>query len=105
MNGVLFGPLTVTENGVLRAHLTSGWAKQAAARPPGWDGLWDDVRDILNDLHEAWEVVFALAHPGWVPPLPEGHGPNHIDRAGHATLACDGGCDPACVTCAPAAVT
>ncbi len=68
---VPFTPLTVEQNKVLAAHLTSGWYKQAAVYP-ALSPLWQDTGQILADLHAAWTIAFdrennARTQPGYPP--------------------------------------
>jgi hypothetical protein len=53
----LFAPLTGTENGILGAHLTSGWYKQAAVYPV-LSEPWRETHVMLSDLHQAWEQQY-----------------------------------------------
>jgi hypothetical protein len=53
----LFTPLTTDENHVLRYHLTSGWYKQSAVFPP-LSGIWRETSEILDDMHQAWNIAF-----------------------------------------------
>ena len=52
----LFAPLTIDENGILRAHLTSGWYKQAAVYPT-LSEPWKETGVLLNDLHAVYEAA------------------------------------------------
>ena len=52
----MFAPLTTDENEVLRAHLTSGWYKQAAVYPT-LSEPWKETGVLLNDLHAAYEAA------------------------------------------------
>src|SRR5262249_61020487 len=51
-----FAPLTTEENGILRAHLTSGWYKQCAVYPT-LSEPWKETGGLLNDLHAAYEAA------------------------------------------------
>jgi hypothetical protein len=59
---VVFAPLTIEEQGVLSAHLTSGWYKQRvvlgthACVQPG--SLWGETEEHLADLHRHFDVTF-----------------------------------------------
>ena len=48
----MFEPLTFDENGILWAHLTSGWYKQAAVYP-GLSEPWQEAGGLLEDLLQA----------------------------------------------------
>jgi hypothetical protein len=48
----MFEPLTYNENGILWAHLTSGWYKQAAVYP-GLSEPWQETSGLLDDLLQA----------------------------------------------------
>ncbi|MBO0802768.1 MAG: hypothetical protein J2P25_06795 [Nocardiopsaceae bacterium] len=58
----LFSPLTVDEVDVLRAHLGSGWAKQAVVYPVLAEA-WRETSILLDDLHVAWNAAFRAEHP------------------------------------------
>ena len=67
----LFGPLTTDENGILRAHLTSGWYKQAAVYPT-LSEPWKETAALLDDLHKAWDVAWkGASHPAGGSPSTE----------------------------------
>jgi hypothetical protein len=53
----LFAPLSLDENSILAAHLRSGWYKQAAVYP-ALSEPWKDTRDLLYDLHGAFDTAF-----------------------------------------------
>jgi hypothetical protein len=53
---VTFAPLTTDENEVLRAHLTSGWRKQAAVYPT-LSEPWKETGILLNDLYAMYEAA------------------------------------------------
>jgi hypothetical protein len=69
----LFEPLSTDENSILAAHLRSGWYKQAAVYP-ALSEPWKDTRDLLYDLHDAFDAAFdaeqAASTPA-EPPEPE----------------------------------
>ena len=48
----MFTPLTTDENGILWAHLNSGWYKQAAVYP-GLSEPWQETSRLLVDLLQA----------------------------------------------------
>ena len=52
----LFAPLTLDENGILGAHLTSGWYKQSAVYPT-LSEPWKETAALLDDLHSAWDIA------------------------------------------------
>ena len=52
----MFAPLTTDENGILRAHLTSGWYKQSAVYPL-LSEPWRETRAMLHDLHQSWQAT------------------------------------------------
>jgi hypothetical protein len=69
----LFEPLTTDENGILRAHLISGWYKQATVYP-ALSEPWQETSGILDDLHAAWQTAFdsqQAARKAAAPPEPE----------------------------------
>jgi hypothetical protein len=49
----MFAPLTTRENGILSAHLTSGWYKQATVYPL-LSEPWQETHALLDDLHQAY---------------------------------------------------
>jgi hypothetical protein len=51
----LFAGLTGDENSILRAHLTSGWYKQATVYPL-LSEPWRETGVLLDDLHGAWQA-------------------------------------------------
>ena len=53
----MFAPLTGSENGILSAHLSSGWYKQTAVYPP-LSEPWRETAVVLHDLHGAWEAAW-----------------------------------------------
>ena len=53
----MFAPLTTGENGILGAHLVSGWYKQAAVYPT-LSEPWKETGALLDDLHGAWDVAW-----------------------------------------------
>jgi hypothetical protein len=53
----MFGPLSMDENSILKAHLTSGWYKQSAVYPT-LSEPWQETAGLLNDLHAAWMTNF-----------------------------------------------
>ena len=60
----LFEPLSLDENKILSAHLTSGWYKQAAVYPM-LSEPWQETAGLLDDLHDAWNAAFeARKQPG-----------------------------------------
>ena len=60
----MFAPLTIDENKILRAHLSSGWYKQSAVYPV-LSEPWRETGGLLDDLHDAYR-------PPWPPgPDPE----------------------------------
>jgi hypothetical protein len=58
----MFAPLTLDENGILGAHLNSGWYKQSAVYPRPSD-QWHETRALLHDLHGAWNIAWDESHP------------------------------------------
>jgi hypothetical protein len=58
----MFAPLTTDENGILGAHLTSGWYKQAAVYPT-LSEPWKETAAVLDDLHSAWDVAWEAESP------------------------------------------
>jgi hypothetical protein len=74
-----FAPLTTDENEVLRAHLNSGWYKQAAVYPTLSEPR-KETGVLLNDLHAAYEAAIedqygpadaAMTEPPATEPEPE----------------------------------
>ena len=53
----MFEPLTFDENGILWAHLTSGWYKQAAVYPT-LSEPWKETAALLDDLRSAWNITW-----------------------------------------------
>ena len=53
----LFEPLSLDENSILKAHLTSGWYKQSAVYPR-LSEPWKETSALLNDLHRAWDIAW-----------------------------------------------
>lgn len=53
----MFAPLTTDENGILRAHLTSGWYKQSAVYPV-LSEPWQETNGLLTDLFDAHKAAF-----------------------------------------------
>lgn len=53
----LFEPLSLDENTILNAHLTSGWYKQSAVYPV-LSEPWQETSGLLDDLHDAWRANF-----------------------------------------------
>ena len=53
----LFGPLSMEENSILKAHLTSGWYKQSAVYPK-LSEPWQETAGLLDDLHDAHRDAF-----------------------------------------------
>ena len=47
----MFASVTSDENSILRAHLNSGWYKQAAVYPV-LSEPWRETAVLLDDLHE-----------------------------------------------------
>ena len=69
----LFEPLSADENSILKAHLTSGWYKQAAVYPV-LSEPWQETAGVLDDLHDAWNAAFdarQAARKAAEPPEPE----------------------------------
>ena len=70
----LFAPLTLDENSILHAHLTSGWYKQSAVYP-ALSGPWQETDGLLADLHHAHkaarEAEAAAAKAQLAEPEPE----------------------------------
>ena len=66
----MFEPLTFDENGILWAHLTSGWYKQAVVYPT-LSEPWKETSAVLNDLHSAWDVAWNASHPAGGSPSTE----------------------------------
>jgi hypothetical protein len=50
---VMFSPMTLDENRILTAHLTSGWCKQSAVYPV-LSEPWRETSRVLDDLTAAW---------------------------------------------------
>jgi hypothetical protein len=67
----LFEPLTISENSILRAHLTSGWYKQSAVYGYG-SSTHVEFYELLGDMHAAWDAVF---HAKPVPDVTQPAGP------------------------------
>lgn len=53
----MFAPLTLGENDILKAHLTSGWYKQDAVYPL-LSEPWRETLAMLHDLHQSWRVAW-----------------------------------------------
>jgi hypothetical protein len=53
----LFAQLSLDENKILNAHLTSGWYKQSAVYPV-LSEPWQETSGLLDDLHAAWRSAF-----------------------------------------------
>jgi hypothetical protein len=57
----VFATLTTDDIEIVRAHLLSGLAKQRRAY--GYlapeRAVCDETRDLVDDLHEAWEAAFV----------------------------------------------
>lgn len=77
----MFAPLTRDENGILGAHLVSGWYKQSAVYPT-LSEPWKETAAVLDDLHAAYDAARAARrglldaakaepHPGEGPPSTE----------------------------------
>ena len=70
----MFAPLTTDENSILRAHLTSGWYKQAAVYP-ALSEPWQETDGLLDDLYgahqAAMEAEAAAAEAQRAEPEPE----------------------------------
>ena len=71
----LFAPLTIDENKILRAHLTSGWYKQSAVYPV-LSEPWQETSGLLDDLADARDAAFearaaAKKEAGLAEPEPE----------------------------------
>ena len=75
----MFEPLTFDENGILWAHLTSGWYKQAAVYAT-LSEPWKETGVLLNDLHAVYEAAIedqygpadaAMTEPPATEPEPE----------------------------------
>ena len=58
----MFAPLTLDENKILGAHLTSGWYKQSAVYPV-LSEPWQETDGLLSDLHTAWTAAFEARTP------------------------------------------
>jgi hypothetical protein len=52
----LFAALTHDEQDILRAHLTSGWYKQAAVYPTLAVAWWETAA-LLTGIHQAHEAI------------------------------------------------
>jgi hypothetical protein len=65
----------------------------------------DDGGNVVNLFVRTTEqasalIRAALAARDLLPEPPASHGENHVDNAGHATLACSPRCEPGtCITC------
>jgi hypothetical protein len=57
----LFALLTIDENNILRAHLTSGWYKQSAVYPT-LSEPWRETAAVLDDIHGAWQADRQAVH-------------------------------------------
>jgi hypothetical protein len=78
----LFEPLSLDENTILNAHLTSGWYKQGAVYPV-LSAPWQETSGLLDDLHAARRANFEASQaarqqavvlgpcPAAAPPAPE----------------------------------
>lgn len=53
----MFASLTTQDNSILRAHLTSGWYKQAAVYPV-LSEPWKETSAVLHDLGGAWQTAY-----------------------------------------------
>ena len=53
----MFAPLTLDENEILSAHMTSGWYKQSAVYPV-LSEPWRETRAMLHDLHQSWQAAW-----------------------------------------------
>ena len=58
----LFAPLTLDENEILGAHLSSGWYKQSAVYPTQSE-QWHETRALLQDPQRAWDIAWDESHP------------------------------------------
>lgn len=58
-----FGALNTRDLDVLIAKITAGWRTAAAAHPLCCP-LWEDARELLEDLHAAWFAAFYRENPG-----------------------------------------
>ena len=67
----MFAPLTTDENGILGAHLVSGWYKQATVYPT-LSEPWKETAAVLDDLHSAWDIAWqGRSHPAGGSPSTE----------------------------------
>jgi hypothetical protein len=57
----MFASLTVKDNDILRAHLTSGWYKQSAVYPM-LSEPWKETSAVLDDLSAAWRLRWQTEH-------------------------------------------
>ena len=53
---VMFSPITLDENKILTAHLTSGWYKQSVVYPT-LSEPWRETSAVLDDLGAAWQAT------------------------------------------------
>jgi hypothetical protein len=58
----MFAPLTLDENRILNAHLTSGWYKQSAVYPV-LSEPWRETAALKDDLSGAWWAAWRAGHP------------------------------------------
>jgi hypothetical protein len=59
----IYDTLNTRQLDVLIAKVAAGWKTAAAAAHPHRSPLWEDGRDLLEDLHLAWCAAFAREHP------------------------------------------
>jgi hypothetical protein len=57
----MFSPMTLGENKILRAHLTSGWHKQSAVYPT-LSEPWRETSSLIHDLGAAWDAAWQAEH-------------------------------------------
>ena len=65
----LFAPLSLQENKILHAHLTSGWYKQSVVYP-ALTGSWQETAALLSDLDDAWQAAFDAQQAARTPAEP-----------------------------------
>jgi hypothetical protein len=58
----IFAVLDTREIDVLIAVISAGWRITSAVHPLLCP-LWDELRELLADLHIGWEIAFARENP------------------------------------------
>lgn len=65
----LAAEMTTGDISVLRDVLCAGWAMREAVSDSAWrDGVWQDVADLLDDLHLAATAVYRCADEARIAP-------------------------------------